>query len=141
MPVRIYPFSCGLLMTQVLVFLSKGLLVGYFQILFHLLGEQSIPCLRDRTPLVRMPLPTLDIHHILWLSPSQVSSNMELCALLLFLLVLGGGSGKVSITLYHHLLSEPSEEITFLVFFFIVVLKIPFVIFFTSFFFGGGYLY
>lgn len=82
MPIRIYSFSCGLLMTQVLVFLSKGLLVGYFGILFHFLSEYSIPCLRCRTHLVIMSLHTTDIHHALWLSPGQVSSAMEICPLL-----------------------------------------------------------
>ena len=48
MPLGIYPFSCGLLKTQALVFLSKELFIGHFSILFHLLLEQSTARLRRR---------------------------------------------------------------------------------------------
>lgn len=119
------------------VFLSKGLLVDYLRILFHLLLGQSIPSERYASTLIlsvnlaKMSLHTTNILHILWLDPSHLSSKMDLCSLVFFLLTLVEGSSKgsgVSITLLNHLLPEVSGEITFL-FFFIVVLKIAVLIF------------
>lgn len=109
-PIRIYSFSCGLLLTQILVFLSKGLLLAilgccftYFQSTLYLVWDVGF--LWSKCPAYN----GYSLYSVVEPTPSFISYGTLPSFVLLSFLLLGGGSGigcRVSITSPYPLLSE-----------------------------------